>query len=63
MLVSAAVYHIDFTEGSTDARVLRALTDNQVSKLGDASEEIICMTGRYMYGPQGMTVKNLLLER
>lgn len=55
-----AFYDLDISNESVKSSLekrIQSISDD----MSDHDEEIICMTGKFMYGPKGMSIKNLLL--
>jgi hypothetical protein len=63
IVVVAALYHIDFAEGTPDYEVLMALTQSKLAAMAELSDDAICTAGRYLYGPNGVAVKGLMVEQ
>lgn len=67
LIAVAAQFHgidaSDIAAGGRYHNKLVSLIRKKTASMSDMDEEIICLSGRFLYGEKGVNVKGLLIER
>jgi hypothetical protein len=63
LAVATKTFGVDMHKGSADYEIVMALSEKKMREFSDMSVEAVCAAGRYLYGPEGTAVKNMLVEQ